>query len=78
MPIPDESSGLSKPLQAKELKELEYVDYDCANLGISWSLLGEYTPNDDYLFDSKVEIIDGKLRIRCGPGGNLGIVCTLE
>ena len=74
MPVPDPSSGLARPLQAKDLKELEYVEYHCENLGMTWSLLGEYAPVDDYLFDNNVEIINGKLRIACGSGGKLGIV----
>ena len=38
---PPEDSGLSKPLQASDLKELQYIDYTCINKGKTWSLLGE-------------------------------------
>ena len=73
-PIPDSESGLSKPFQAENIKELEYVDYTCVEKGPEWSLLGEYKPGQDFSFDSNAEIIDGRLRIHCAIGGILGQV----
>ena len=75
-PIPDSESGLSKPFQAENIKELEYVDYTCVEKGPEWSLLGEYKPGQDFSFDSNAEIIDGRLRIHCAIGGILGQVNT--
>ena len=75
-PVPDIESGLSKPFQAQDINELDYVDYTCVEKGPEWSLLGEYKPNQDFEFDSNVEIIDEKLRIHCALGGQLGKVST--
>jgi hypothetical protein len=70
-------SGLAKPLQVKDLKELEYVDYTCTTLGPTWSLFGEYIPGEDYLVDQNVAFFNGGLRIRCATGGVLGVVSLL-
>ena len=77
-PIPDSESGLSKPFQAEDIKELEFVDYTCVEKGPEWSLLGEYKPGQDFSFDSNAEIIDGRLRIHCAIGGILGEVYLHE
>ena len=74
---PPEESGLTKPLQASDLYELEYIDYSCINKGKTWSLLGEYQPVEDYIFNSNVAIIDGNLRINCVTNGVLGQVCII-
>ena len=74
---PPEESGLTKPLQASDLYELEYIDYSCINKGKPWSLLGEYQPVEDYIFNSNVAIIDGNLRINCVTNGVLGQVCSI-
>ena len=74
---PPEESGLTKPLQASDLYELEYIDYSCINKGKTWSLLGEYQPVEDYIFNSNVAIIDGNLRINCVTNGVLGQVCSI-
>ena len=77
-PIPYSESGLSKPFQAENIKELEFVDYTCVEKGPEWSLLGEYKPGQDFSFDSNAEIIDGRLRIHCAIGGILGQVYLHE
>ena len=73
-PIPSADSGLSKPFQAENIKELDHVDYSCIENGPEFSLLGEYKPQEDFEFDSNVEIINGKIRIYCAIGGILGQV----
>ena len=74
---PPRESGLAMPLQPKNITEQQYVEYSCVEKGPSWSLLGEYISGEDYVFDENVDIVDGKLRIKCirGAGsGTLGIV----
>ena len=56
------------------VKELEHIDYSCINKGKTWSLMGEYQPGVDYIFDHNVAIIDGNLRIYCATKGVLGQV----
>ncbi len=73
-PIPDSESGLAKPVQAEDILELQHVNYTCEENGLTWGLLGEYKPEEDFAFDKNVEIVDGKLQIICGLGGILGKV----
>ena len=60
------------PLQPKNITEGEYVDYTCIEKGPSWSLLGEYIRGEDFVFDDSVDIVDGKLRIKCIRGVTVG------
>ena len=74
---PPRESGLAMPLQPKNITEREYVEYTCIEKGPTWSLLGEYISGQDFVFDDNVDIVDGKLQIKCIRGvatGTLGKV----
>ena len=77
---PPRESGLAMPLQPKNITEREYVEYTCIEKGPSWSLLGEYISGKDFVFDDNVDIVDGKLQVKCIRGvtaGTLGKVRTM-
>jgi hypothetical protein len=54
----------------KNIKELEYVDYNCFQKGVEWKLFGDYTTNQFHGTD--VEIVNGNLRVYC-PVGKAGV-----
>ena len=43
-------------------------------MSLSWSLYGEFKPEEDFVFDDNVAIIDGKLKISCALGAVMGKV----
>lgn len=72
LPDPSPESGLTKPLQSQDIEEGQYVEYYCSQ-GITFQLVGIYNRPTD--FDGNdIEIDNGKLRLFCGAGGQLGSV----
>ncbi len=72
-------SGLTKPLQAGDIKELEYIEYTCETLGATWALYGDYYFGIDHWFDvNLVSMVDGKLRVTCGGDGKMGNVSYIH